>query len=237
MLRSYDLGEADRIITMLSRSHGKIRAVAKGVRRTKSRFGSRVEPFSMVDVQLYSGRNLDTITQVESRNHYGSALVNDYPSYLYAAAIVDIAERLTGDDPDPQQFKLLHGALHAIAAKTHPGQLVLASYVLRALAHSGWQLAIFECANCALPGPHSAFHLHSGGAVCSDCRPPGATQPTVATWQLLAALFEGQWDIAESASAATVRSASALIFSFAQFHLETNLASLQMARSAGEDHD
>lgn len=73
VLRCHDLGEADRIITMLSRHNGKVRAVAKGVRRTKSRFGARVEPFSLVDVQLYRGRNLDTITQVESRSPYARA--------------------------------------------------------------------------------------------------------------------------------------------------------------------
>jgi len=61
VLRTHDLGEADRIITMLTRNHGKVRGVAKGVRRTKSRFGARLEPFAMVDVQLYEGRGLDVV--------------------------------------------------------------------------------------------------------------------------------------------------------------------------------
>ena len=62
VLRTHKLGEADRIITVLSRTRGKVRTVAKGVRRTKSRFGSRLEPFMVVDLQCYEGRNLDTVT-------------------------------------------------------------------------------------------------------------------------------------------------------------------------------
>ena len=66
VLRTHKLGEADRIVTMLSREHGKIRAVAKGVRRTKSKFGARLEPFMVVDLQCHIGRSLDIVTQAES---------------------------------------------------------------------------------------------------------------------------------------------------------------------------
>jgi len=66
VLRTQKLGEADRIITLLTREHGRIKAVAKGVRRTKSRWGARLEPTSHVDLQLYSGKSLDTITQAVS---------------------------------------------------------------------------------------------------------------------------------------------------------------------------
>ena len=66
MLRTHKLGEADRIITLLTRQHGRVRAVAKGVRRTTSRLGSRLEPFTHVDLQLAEGRNLDVITQAET---------------------------------------------------------------------------------------------------------------------------------------------------------------------------
>ncbi|MDO5502090.1 MAG: DNA repair protein RecO, partial [Actinomycetia bacterium] len=74
VLRTHKLGEADRIVTILTRHRGKIRTVAKGVRRTKSRFGSRLEPGMVVDVQCYEGRNLDTITQAVSLATYGDAI-------------------------------------------------------------------------------------------------------------------------------------------------------------------
>ena len=74
VLRTYRLGEADRIIVLLTRAHGQVRAVAKGVRRTSSRFGARLEPFSMIDVQLHAGRSLDTVTQVETIDPFGGAM-------------------------------------------------------------------------------------------------------------------------------------------------------------------
>ena len=81
VLRTHKLGEADRIITMLSRRHGKIRAAAKGVRRTTSKFGARLEPFSHIDLQLAVGHTLDVITQVESLEAFGEPLTDDYPAY------------------------------------------------------------------------------------------------------------------------------------------------------------
>ena len=85
MLRTHKLGEADRIVTMLSRNHGKIRAVAKGVRRTASKFGARLEPFMVADVQLFEGRSLDIITQAESLGSYGAEITADYGSYTAAS--------------------------------------------------------------------------------------------------------------------------------------------------------
>ncbi len=236
VLRCHDLGEADRIITMLSRHNGKVRAVAKGVRRTKSRFGARVEPFSMVDVQLYRGRTLDTITQVESRNQYGRTLVEDYDSYTCASAMLELADRLTGEDPDPAQFALLHGALHALATRAHIPSLVLNSYMLRAMALSGWELAVFECAKCGAPGPHEAFHVQSGGAVCNDCRPAGSTIPSVEAWQLIGALSVGDWAIADASIPAARRQAAPLIGAFVQWQLESKVKSLALVSAEGGGH-
>ena len=75
MLRTHKLGEADRIVTMLSRQHGKLRAVAKGVRRTGSRFGARLEPFMVFDAQFYIGRSLDIVQQAETIGSYGAEIV------------------------------------------------------------------------------------------------------------------------------------------------------------------
>ncbi|MEY4067388.1 MAG: repair protein RecO, partial [Actinomycetota bacterium] len=109
VLRTHKLGEADRIVTMLSRQHGQIRAVAKGVRRTASKFGSRLEPFMAVDIQLYEGRTLDTVSQVETIGAYGREIMADYASYTAAHAMVEVAERLTADEGSTQQYLLLMG--------------------------------------------------------------------------------------------------------------------------------
>jgi DNA repair protein RecO (recombination protein O) len=80
VIRTQKLGEADRIVTLFSREHGRIRAVAKGVRRTKSKFGARLEPGSYVDIQLYTGKTFDVVTQVESIENFGDALSSDFGS-------------------------------------------------------------------------------------------------------------------------------------------------------------
>src|SRR4051812_49560097 len=87
VLRTQKLGEADRIVTLLTRRHGRVRAVAKGVRRTTSKFGARLEPFSHVDCQLYAGRELDIVTQAVSVEPYGGRIVGDYRPYTPRTAI------------------------------------------------------------------------------------------------------------------------------------------------------
>src|SRR5262249_6744311 len=101
VLRVQKLGESDRIITMLTRRNGRIRAVARGVRRTTSRFGARLEPFGHIDVQWVEGRNLHVVSQVEGVDLYGKRFLDDYPRYTAASAIAEAAERLTPIEQDP----------------------------------------------------------------------------------------------------------------------------------------
>src|SRR6476659_6677131 len=96
VLRQHKLGEADRIVTLLTREHGLVRAVAKGVRRTRSKFGSRLEPFAHIDVQLHPGRNLDIVTQVQAIDAFAADIVSDYGRYTCACAVLETAERLAG---------------------------------------------------------------------------------------------------------------------------------------------
>ena len=90
----HKLGEADRIITMLSRRHGKIRTVGKGVRGTTSKFGARLEPFPHIDLQLAVGHTLDVITQVESLNAFDEPLTDDYRAYHACQVMLETADRL-----------------------------------------------------------------------------------------------------------------------------------------------
>src|SRR5580765_4764480 len=156
VLRTQKLGEADRIITILGRTSGRIRAVAKGVRRTRSKFGSRVEPFTHVDVQLYEGRSLDVVTQAETLTPFGARLVGDYGRWTAGTAMLETAERLTVEEHEPavQQYLLLVGGLRALAAMEHDGGLVLDAYLLRSLAVAGYAPSFDACARCAAEGPH-----------------------------------------------------------------------------------
>ena len=233
VLRTHDLGEADRIVTMLSRAHGRIRGVAKGVRRTKSRFGGRLEPFSMVDVQLYEGRTLDVITEVTTLNPFGLTIGRDYDSFTAACAMVEIAERLTAEEgePDEDQYLLLIGALNSLAGHAHDPAATLDSYALRALALSGWALAIWNCAKCGAPGPHSAFHVQSGGMVCEDCVPKGAVHPSPAAVELLGGLLAGDWTIVDAAGPLALRETRSLIAAYLQWHIERQIKSLRLVGS------
>ena len=230
VLRAQKLGEADRIVTLLTREHGKVRAVGKGVRRTSSRFGARLEPFMLVDVQLYAGRSLDTVTQAETIGPYARRICEDYGLYTAGAAMLETAERLVADEREPavQQYWLLAGALRALSEHAHAPGLVLDSYLLRALAVAGWAPSFVDCARCGEPGPHHAFAVAQGGAVCSRCRPPGSTAPAPQTFALLAALLAGEWDAADASDARHRKEASGLVAAYSQYHLERTLRSLRM---------
>ncbi len=180
VLRTQKLGEADRIVTVLTRRNGRIRAAAKGVRRTKSRFGARLEPFSHVDLLLYTGRSLDVITQAETVRPYGEPLIADYPRYTSGTAMLETAERFTPVEKEPviRQFLLLVGGLRALTEQEHDPRLVLDAYLLRTLAVAGYAPALDECAICGAPdeapggsepgrGSSSrAFSVAGGGLTC-----------------------------------------------------------------------
>ena len=195
VLRQHKLGEADRIVTLLTRQHGLVRAVGKGVRRTRSKFGARLEPFAYIDVQLYPGRNLDTVTQVHTVEAFAADIVADYGRYTAACAVLETAERLAGEEraPAPRLHTLTAGALRAIAAGQRPHELILDAFLLRAMGFAGWAPALDDCARCATPGPHRAFHVAAGGAVCVHCRPPGSATPSVGVLELMSALNRGDW--------------------------------------------
>jgi DNA repair protein RecO (recombination protein O) len=230
VLRTQKLGEADRIVTLLTRSHGKVRAVGKGVRRTSSRFGARLEPFMHVDVQLHAGRNLDIVTQVETITAFGRPVCEDYALYTAGTAMLETAERLVEAEGEPAlpQYRLLVGAVRSLAERAHAPGLVLSSYLLRALSIAGWAPSFTDCARCGAPGPHHSFAVAQGGAVCGRCRPPGATAPAPETFVLLAALLSGEWGSADASDERHRREADGLVAAFLQFHLERQLRSLRL---------
>ncbi len=231
VLRCQKLGESDRIVTLFTRRHGRVRAVAKGVRRTTSKFGGRLEPFGHIDVQIAEGRgSLHTIAQVEGIDLYGRRLVDDYSRYTTANVIAETAERLTSEEEDPalQLYLLTLGALRSLSASEHASTLVLDSYLLRAMGYAGWAPALTSCAVCGTPGEHRAFSVPAGGCVCAECRPPGAAHPAPTTLKLMAALAAGDWVRADVSEAAQRREASTLVAAHLQWHLERGLRSLPL---------
>jgi DNA repair protein RecO (recombination protein O) len=243
VLRVHKLGEADRIVTLLTRRHGRIRAVGKGVRRTTSRYGARLEPGSHIDVQLHTrtavpdaehghprNHGLDLITQVESVDNYGARVAADYPAWTAAVAICETAERLTAEEGEPalRQYLLVIGALRSLADREHEAAMILDAFLIRSMSLAGWEPALAECAVCSASGPHAAFHVPSGGTVCSNCRPGGSVRPHADSLALLKALLAGDWAVADAAGEPQQREASGLIAAHLQWHLERGIRSLPL---------
>lgn len=230
VLRTQKLGEADRIVTMLTREHGRIRSVAKGVRRTRSKFGARLEPGSHIDVQLYVGKTFDIVTQVEAIMNYGEAISNDYQRWTIASVILETAERFTSQEHEPalQEFHLVVGGLKALAENRYDSSMILDAFLLRSLAIGGYAPSMTICSRCEKEGPHRHFSLVGGGSVCADCRPSACATPAPETLVLMAALLSGNWEIAGASERKHRREASGLIAAYLQWHLERGLRSLPL---------
>jgi DNA repair protein RecO (recombination protein O) len=230
ILRTTKLGEADRIITLFTKDHGRLRAVAKGVRRTKSRFGARLEPTSFVDIQLYTGKTFDVVTQVESIENFGDSLSSDYQLWTVASAILEAAERFTAQEHEPalSHYQLLVGALKVLAHNTYDPSLILDAYLLRSLSVAGYAPSLTNCSRCGKPGPHRYFSLVGGGSVCTDCKQSAAATADPETLALMADLQTGDWESAMRSEQRNRSEASGLIAAYLQWHLERGLRSLPL---------
>lgn len=169
VLRTYKLGEADRIVVVMTAGRGKVRAVAKGVRKTKSRIGGRLQPPSHLALQLYEGRELDTVTQAESLDHFG-ALHEDLDRLGDALALLEAVDQVAGErHADPRLYQMLVGALRTLT--TAPAPLLVPGFYWKLLSLDGAEPLLDRCARCGDAGADLvAFELAEGGALCRACR-------------------------------------------------------------------
>lgn len=171
VLRTHKLGEADRIIVLLTRGRGKVRAVAKGVRRTKSKFGSRLEPGSIIQAQLYEGRNLDTVTQVQRIGAPSQARANlDHFGRL--TVLLEIIDSVSVEgESNPAIFKLLTGAIGELDREANP--MIVPAFTMRLLALEGVQPSFDQCVRCGATSNIVGVNLAEGGVICAGCPPTG----------------------------------------------------------------
>lgn len=168
VLRTYRLGEADRIVVLCTAGRGKVRAVAKGVRKTTSRFGSRLEPTSHVAVQMYEGRTLDTVTQAESIDHHG-AIRADLDRLAKASVLLEVVDQVSQEgEPNGGLYRMVVGALRALAARD--AALLVPAFFLKVLALEGSSPLLDQCASCGTETDLVAFDLSVGGALCRSHR-------------------------------------------------------------------
>ncbi|MGI8574778.1 MAG: DNA repair protein RecO [Egibacteraceae bacterium] len=230
ILRTYKLGESDRIVNLLGQSRGKVRAVAKGVRKPGSRFGGRLEPFSHVELQLYEGRNLDTITQAELITSF-AAVRSDYELSASGSAMVEAADRVAQEDERSHPlFLLLLEGLRALSwAPEHPAS-VLDGFLLRLASVTGWHPVLDACVLCATPGAHPVFSIANGGTVCERCAPRDAQRLNPVILDTLRQLSVQSLDSlgALATDGRAGRAAGALISSFLTYHLGQPLRAAEL---------
>jgi DNA repair protein RecO (recombination protein O) len=169
VLRTYKLGEADRIVVLMTRDHGKVRAVAKGVRKTKSRFGARLEPLSHVALLLYHGRGeLDIVSQAEAVDSF-RPIREDLDRLGRSGGLLEAVDQLAREgEADVRLYQMLLGALRALAA--HDSAVLVGAFYWKLLSHEGLQPVLDSCVVCASPGPLVAFDSVVGGTLCASCR-------------------------------------------------------------------
>jgi len=174
VLRTIRLGEADRIVTLVTSGRGKVRAVAKGVRKTKSRFGSRLEPLVHVSMLLYEGRELDIVTQAETLDHF-RAVREDLDRLGKATAMLEATDHVCQErHANPQLYQMLVGALRALSASD--AALLVPAFFLKLLALEGSRPVLDGCVGCGRPDGLTAFDLVEGGVLCTGCA-AGAVVP------------------------------------------------------------
>ena len=176
VLRTMRLGEADRIVTMLCRHHGKVRAVVKGVRRTSSRFGARLEPLNHVSLLCWQGRSeLDIVTQAEIIDSF-RPVREDLSRVSKAFSMLEVADRVSVErHASIRLYELLVRALAALARDD--SAMVVPAFFLKVLAVEGTAPVLDVCASCGEGDQLVAFDLIEGGALCRDCRRGRAMSP------------------------------------------------------------
>ncbi|CAN5879339.1 DNA repair protein RecO [soil metagenome] len=223
ILRTYKLGESDRIVSAITERHGKIRAVAKGVRKTKSKFGARLEPTSHVALQLYEGRELDIVTQAESLDHF-KTIREDLDRLIRSAVMLEAADQLSLErEPNGDLYRMLLGALRTLAARNSP--LVVAGFHWKLLALEGFRPMVEGCAVCDRSDTLVAFDPTEGGLLCSDHRRGTRVSPDAV--ELLQAILGGRLTQAlDAPSSPATHEVDGLATRVMEHHLERRLRSV-----------
>jgi DNA repair protein RecO (recombination protein O) len=238
VLGSVKLAEADKIVTILTQGSGKVRAVAKGIRRTTSRFGARLEPFTHVSLMLYRGRNLDTVTQADILGPF-RAVRGDYALFSAGEAMLEAADKVAEEhERNLRLFMLLLQGLRALETRPADPAAVAEAYLLRLLALSGFAPSLRACAECGSTDVRR-FSASQGGAVCDGCMDRDARRvgPPALAW--LAGLLTGLLERAgQDQPAKEVRAeARALLYGFSEYHLDRRIRSLPLLARTGAPAD
>lgn len=229
VLRTYDLREADRIIVMMTAEHGKVRAVANGVRKMSSRFGARLEPLSHIDVLLNQGKNLDTVNQVDLVTS-ARGLYEDLDKLTRGLAMLEAVDQLGMEgEPTEHLYKMLVGALQWLSENN--SALILGAFYFKLLVLEGVGAHVDSCVGCGAPGDELiAFDLFRGGGQCRSCRSGVTVSPEA--FRIIRNIVGGQLNLAlELPENAATHEVTDLATKCMEHHLERRLKSVAVFES------
>ena len=230
VLRTLKLGEADRIVTFLTPEHGKVRAVAKGIRKPKSKLAGRLEPITQVSMLCWRGRELDVVNQVEVVDHF-RPIREDLDRMPAAFTMIEAVDHVAVErQPAPALFRSLTGALRTLAEGTGPA--LLGAFLLRVLALEGVGPVVESCAACGEDASLVAFDQHVGGFLCRSCRSRQAVAPE--TVELARQILGGQLRLALTAPPSRATAEVERIATVAmEYHLDRRLRSAHTSARPG----
>lgn len=229
VLSGFRLGEADRVVVLLTPGHGKVRAVAKGIRKTKSRFGARLEPLVHVDLLLHSGKSLGTVTGAEIVEPFREVR-EDLDRLTIASSMAEAADRLAQEhEPSPMLYKLLLAALRELELRP-PGRVMLAGYLMRLLEVAGFAMALGPCIGCGVDGPHTRIGIADGGSLCRICGGQAClVEPgTMALLEVLSSAKMARANELEVPQA-NAAEATGVALRFVEYHLDRRLKSINLS--------
>ena len=173
VLRRIDLGEKDRILTVLSREHGKLSAVAKGARRPGSKLGGASEPFTYLKMLLSSGRDLDVLSQAEIRESFPN-VKSDITSVAYGVYLLELVNSFVDQrQPNPDVFDTLLSAMYGLESGTD-AEITARFLEIQLMAILGYEPHLEACLRCGRkPGRERISYSPAlGGIVCAECGTP-----------------------------------------------------------------
>src|SRR5262249_34335552 len=206
VLRRIDFGEADRILTLFTPTYGKVRAIAKGLRRTTSRPAGHLEPFTRTHLLLATGRDLEIVTQAEARERL-DALRGDLWHATGAWYVAELVDRFLEDaDPHPRLYALFVETLRRLEAgaeqqsgTTHDttrSWLALRYFELHLLDELGFRPNLHHCTGCDTPlrPEENAFSAEMGGALCPNCARYAQRRLSLHALKILRLLQTTEWE-------------------------------------------
>jgi DNA repair protein RecO (recombination protein O) len=225
VLRGYPFGESHRVVVLLSPNNGKLRTVAKGVRKTKSRFGGRLEPMTHVDLVLYEGKELDTITQVSVINGFPE-IRNDLDRVLAAGTMIEVVDAVVQqDEASHRMFLLLLRGLTLLDDRPPHPDLVTA-FLIKAADIVGVAPAFDTCSGCGTTEGLRRFSFAAGGSVCESCRTPGSYSLRAGVVEYLAQVAAADLTTLPAADETMTKEALGITKRFMEYHLERRIESL-----------